>query len=228
MRPDGGGLETGRTEPLAGRGQDGGLGVLRRSSHVNNCRPTSVDIRCRIGARCGMPTSVGFLEEDHHDGHRRPRCGSRPDWTHAGRIAAAPRCERHRRRPADRRRQHLACGRGQRPHARGAGRHRRFATNGQVRAHRPAVHHAAGGAHADADRFFRAAHQIPLHTDDFAGHHRGAARRAAGRTRRRGGPAQSADPVVAGPRRRHSHVRRRRHHPGALRGGLRRRAQHRA
>src|SRR6201996_4511070 len=51
--------------------------------------------------------------EDHHDGHRRPRCGSRPDWTHAGRIAAASRCRRHRRRPTDRRRQHLARGRGQ-------------------------------------------------------------------------------------------------------------------
>ncbi len=225
--PDGGGLETLSTEPLARCGQDGGLGFLRRSSHVNDCRPTSVDIRHRPAHDGKCQQALTFTEEDHHDGHRRPRCRGGTDRTRTGRVAAARRCRRHRRRPNDRGRQHLPRGSGQRPHARGAGRCRRFETNGQGRAHRPAVHHATGGAHADTDRFLDAAHQIPLHTDDFAGHHRGAARRTAGRARGRGAQAQSADPLVAGPRRRDSHFRRRRLHQGALRGGLRRRAQHR-
>ncbi len=49
--------------------------------------------------------------------------------------------------------------------------------------HRPRFSLRRGRAHADPDRFFRTAHQIPLHTDDFAGHHRAAARSSCWPTR---------------------------------------------
>src|SRR5262249_29932156 len=57
-RPDRGGLEAGAAEPLPGRRQDYRLGLDRRSPHVNNCRPTSVDIATRRAHSRGMPTSV--------------------------------------------------------------------------------------------------------------------------------------------------------------------------
>ena len=89
---DRGGLKTVRAESLSRRGQDGGLGLLRRSSHVNDCRPTSVDIRNRPAHDGQCQQVLTFTEEDHHDRHRRPGCGSGPDRAHTGRVAAASRC----------------------------------------------------------------------------------------------------------------------------------------
>lgn len=153
----------------------------------------------------GISSLAGEDDAPHH--HRGADRWRGPDRAqHRGRTHPA-RPRRHRHRQPGGGRQHLPGGRGARAHPRDTRSLRRLRANGRARCPHVAVHHPRPRPDTDPRRVLRAADQVPLHTDDLPGRHRGDPAGPAQGARRYGAASLHAHHARTRRRRRHRHGR---------------------